>query len=97
MIPEADIPSPQDDEEEEGSRQNQDDRLAETHEAMYGKAQDAASGIEIALETTTSSQQGSEKREKSGERIPNRHRRKYLMMMKTKVRKPAGNARRRGK
>ena len=68
MIPEAGLPSPQDDEEEEGSRQNQDDRLAEMHEAMYGKAQGASSGIEIALETTTSTHQGSEKSEKSGER-----------------------------
>ena len=49
IIPEADLPSPQDDEAEERIRQNQDDRLAEMHEAMYGKAQGAASGIEIAL------------------------------------------------
>ena len=61
MIPEEDLPSPQEDEEEEeGSRQNQDDRMAEVQEMMRAIALDAESGIEIALETTTPSLHGSE-------------------------------------
>ena len=71
MIPEEDLPSPEEEgQTEDGSRQNWDGRQAEMEERARGIELDEESRIEIALEATTPSQKGSEKSEEKPQMAP---------------------------
>ena len=90
MIPEEDIPSPEEEgQTEDGSRQNWDGRQAEMTERTRGITLDAASGIEIALEATTPNQKGSET--SGGGNCKWRCERSLTMKVQKTARKPSRN------